>query len=204
MRKGAEIAAKGVDHLLTKAKSPDGRPGFVHTLAHDGTVLDPRRDTYDHAFVLLALANVYALDRGAQVRSEIDSLVAFRETELRSPHGGCVEGWPASMPRRQNPQMHLFEAMMRPMTRRSNISPAGSSRCSLQAFTTSKNIFLANISKTTGRRSSRSASNPPPGGMGLAAEGFRANYWLPDAKAPRRAACVGAELSRRGKRLADR
>jgi hypothetical protein len=72
---------KGLDHLLTKAKSLDGRPGFVHTWAHDGTVLDPRRDTYDHAFVLLALASVYALDRGAQVCS----VVAFRETQLRRP-----------------------------------------------------------------------------------------------------------------------
>ena len=109
---GAEIAAKGLDYLLTKAKGPDGRPGFVHTLAPDGTVLDPLRDSYDHAFVLLALASVYALDRDAQVRSEIDALLAFMETQLRSPHGGFLEGWPASMPRRQNPQMHLFEAMI--------------------------------------------------------------------------------------------
>src|SRR5580698_3684680 len=26
---GREIALKGLDHLLTKAKAPDGRPGFV-------------------------------------------------------------------------------------------------------------------------------------------------------------------------------
>ena len=52
-------------------------PGFVHTLAPDGTVLDPLRDTYDHAFVLLALATVYALDRDAQVRAEIDALCRF-------------------------------------------------------------------------------------------------------------------------------
>ena len=109
---GREIALKGLDHLLTKAKSPDGRPGFVHTLAHDGSVLDPLRDTYDHAFVLLALASVYALDRDAQVRAEIDALVAFLDARLRSPHGGFLEGWPASMPRRQNPQMHLFESMI--------------------------------------------------------------------------------------------
>ncbi|MDB5608535.1 MAG: mannose-6-phosphate isomerase [Bradyrhizobium sp.] len=110
--KGAEIALKGLEHLLAKAKSPDGRPGFVHMLAPDGTVLDSLRDTYDHAFVLLALASVYALDRDAQVRSEIDSLLSFLDTQLRSPNGGFLEGWPASMPRRQNPQMHLFEAMI--------------------------------------------------------------------------------------------
>jgi mannose/cellobiose epimerase-like protein (N-acyl-D-glucosamine 2-epimerase family) len=110
--RGREIALKGLDYLLAKAKAPDGRPGFVHTLAPDGAALDPRRDTYDHAFVLLALASVYALDRDAQVRSEIDALVSFLDTQLRSPHGGFAEGSPASMPRRQNPQMHLFEAMI--------------------------------------------------------------------------------------------
>src|ERR1700743_2147228 len=57
---GREIAMKALDHLLARAKSPDGQPGFVHTLAHDGSVLDPLRDTYDHAFVLLALSSVYA------------------------------------------------------------------------------------------------------------------------------------------------
>jgi mannose/cellobiose epimerase-like protein (N-acyl-D-glucosamine 2-epimerase family) len=110
--RGAEIAFKGLEHLLAKAKSPDGRPGFVHTLAPDGTVVDPRRDSYDHAFVLLALASVYALARDAQVRAEIDALLAFLDTHLRSPNGGVLEGLPASMPRRQNPQMHLFEAMI--------------------------------------------------------------------------------------------
>ena len=34
---GREIALKGLEHLLAKAKSPDGRPGFVHTLAPDGS-----------------------------------------------------------------------------------------------------------------------------------------------------------------------
>ena len=38
---GREIALKGLEHLLAKAKAPDGRPGFVHTLAPDGAVLDP-------------------------------------------------------------------------------------------------------------------------------------------------------------------
>jgi mannose-6-phosphate isomerase len=109
---GREVALKGLDYLLTKAKSPDGKPGFVHVLTPEGTVLKPGRDTYDHAFVLLALATVYSLDRDAQVRAEIDALCHFLDTQLRSPHGGFLEGLPPSMPRRQNPHMHLFEAMI--------------------------------------------------------------------------------------------
>ena len=109
---GRAIALQGLEHLLAKAKAPDGRPGYVHTLTPDGAVKDPRRDTYDHAFILLALATVYALDRDAQVRAEIDELLVFLDTQLRSPNGGFLEGLPPSLPRRQDPQMHLFEAMI--------------------------------------------------------------------------------------------
>jgi mannose-6-phosphate isomerase len=42
----------------------------------------------------------------------MDVLLSFIDTHLRSPHGGVMEGLPATMPRRQNPQMHLFEAMI--------------------------------------------------------------------------------------------
>src|SRR5450755_791562 len=109
---GREIAMKGLDYLLAKAKSPDGRPGFVHLLDRDGSTLNAMRDSYDHAFVLLALSTVFQLGRDAQVRNEIESLLAFIDRDLRSPHGGFIEGIPATLPRRQNPQMHLFEAMI--------------------------------------------------------------------------------------------
>jgi mannose-6-phosphate isomerase len=106
------IALKGLEHLLAKAKAPDGRPGYVHRLTPEGAVLDARRDAYDHAFILLALSTVHALDKDAQVRAEIDSLLAFLDEHLRSPHGGFHEGLPITLPRRQNPHMHLFEAMI--------------------------------------------------------------------------------------------
>ena len=109
---GREIAMKGLEYLLANAKSPDGRPGFVHLLNPDGSVRDSLRDAYDHAFVLLALSTVYRLSLDAQVRAELDSLAAFIDHGHRSPHGGFIEGIPATLPRRQNPQMHLFEAMI--------------------------------------------------------------------------------------------
>jgi mannose-6-phosphate isomerase len=109
---GREIAIKGLEYLLAKAKSPDGRPGFVHLLDSDGSTMNAMRDSYDHAFVLLALSAVFQLSKDAQVRNEIESLLAFIDRDLRSPNGGFIEGIPATMPRRQNPQMHLFEAMI--------------------------------------------------------------------------------------------
>ncbi|WP_211309966.1 AGE family epimerase/isomerase, partial [Kocuria rosea] len=72
---GRAIALKALDYMLTKAKAPDGRPGFVFSLTPEGGVHDPLRDTYGHAFVLLALATVYGLDQDAQVRAEIDALL---------------------------------------------------------------------------------------------------------------------------------
>jgi mannose/cellobiose epimerase-like protein (N-acyl-D-glucosamine 2-epimerase family) len=110
--KGKEIALNGLEYLLSKAKSPDGRPGFVHLLAPDGSAVDFARDTYDHAFVMLALSTAYQLDNDAQIKRELEALLAFLDTDLRSPHGGFIEGIPATLPRRQNPQMHLFEAMI--------------------------------------------------------------------------------------------
>jgi mannose-6-phosphate isomerase len=109
---GGEIAIKGLEYLLAKARSPDARAGFVHLLGPDGAVMNSTRDTYDHAFILLALAAVFQLGRDAQVRSEIDQLIGFLDASLRSSHGGFEEGIPKTLPRRQNPQMHLFEAMI--------------------------------------------------------------------------------------------
>jgi mannose/cellobiose epimerase-like protein (N-acyl-D-glucosamine 2-epimerase family) len=94
---GREIAMKGLEYLLAKAKSPDGRPDFVHLLEPDGSTMNATRDMYDHAFVLLALSTVYRLSHDAQVLGEIKSLFNFLDVDLRSPPGGFVEGFPATL-----------------------------------------------------------------------------------------------------------
>ena len=85
--------------------------GFVHLLTPEGGVQDARRDTYDHAFVLLACAWRIEAFGDEQAREVADRTMGFLDG-LRHPEGGFEEGRPAETPRRQNPHMHLFEASM--------------------------------------------------------------------------------------------
>jgi mannose-6-phosphate isomerase len=103
-----EAVEAGVAVLIGPARAPGGGP--VHMLAPDGAVADARTDLYDRAFFLFALAHAAeALKRDALIgecATLMDALIAL-------PQGGFDEGAVApSPPRRQNPHMHLFEAML--------------------------------------------------------------------------------------------
>jgi len=92
---------------------PNGRPGWVFAVRRDGTPDDPRRDLYAHAFALLALGSLAGWS-GDRVALELaDETLAFLDHQMASPHGGYVEVLPpVDGPRRQNPHMHLFEALL--------------------------------------------------------------------------------------------
>lgn len=110
---GKALAADAVELLLTRFRSPDGKPGYVFSLAPDGSIANPARETYAHAFVLFALAWYYRLTRDTQALSAADELLAFLDEQVAELRGGYGEGLPASDDiRRQNPHMHLFEAMI--------------------------------------------------------------------------------------------
>jgi mannose-6-phosphate isomerase len=102
----------GFMHRFGFREAKDGLPrGFVHVLNPDGSVKDPQRDTYDHAFVLLAASErlkVYGGDRERDVAREVFDFL----DEIRHAEGGFANGAPASPPRCQNPHMHLFEALL--------------------------------------------------------------------------------------------
>ena len=71
-----------------------------------------RDSTTRHSF-LLALSTAYRLSGDSQIRVEIGFITHIPGyVSLRSPHGGFIEGIPTTLPRRQNPQMHLFETMI--------------------------------------------------------------------------------------------
>jgi mannose/cellobiose epimerase-like protein (N-acyl-D-glucosamine 2-epimerase family) len=109
---GLKVAMRGFDYLMEKGAAPDSRPGFVHLLRADGTVENPLRDSYDHMFVLLAMAWLSKASGDAQVRSALDQTLAFVDAELTDGEGALMEGKPVSFPRRQNPNMHAFETML--------------------------------------------------------------------------------------------
>ena len=101
-----------VDYLVSKPRYGDDGPGFVHLLHPDGTVCDARRDLYDHAFHILALSWAYRATNDAQILTLAKETLAFVDEAMETANGGWQEGLPAHLPRRQNPHMHMFEALL--------------------------------------------------------------------------------------------
>lgn len=109
---GLRLAFQGLEHLIAKAWAPDGAPGFVHMLNPDGSVAADKRDAYDHAFAILALSWLARVSGDAQVRALLDLVMNFCENALTDAEGCLLEAVPPELPRRQNPHMHMLEAML--------------------------------------------------------------------------------------------
>jgi mannose-6-phosphate isomerase len=107
-----EAAALGVDFLDRYAVLPDG--GYAWRFALDNRVIDDTRDFYDHAFVLLAFASAAAVLPAPPLRAKALALIDWLDTALAHPAGGYRESLPdhPAGHRRQNPHMHLLEALL--------------------------------------------------------------------------------------------
>ncbi|HXP95768.1 MAG TPA: AGE family epimerase/isomerase, partial [Telmatospirillum sp.] len=101
-------ARHGVDYLLQRCANPEG--GFYRSLNADGTPLDARADLGDLGFVLFGLGWYHRASGDAQALRVAETTMRFIETRLASPAGGFAEDSLGSLPRRQNPHMHLLEA----------------------------------------------------------------------------------------------
>ncbi|MEM8876610.1 MAG: AGE family epimerase/isomerase [Pseudomonadota bacterium] len=115
-----EMARLVCGTMIENYWSADGRPGWVFSLDSDGTVADPTRDTYAHAFALFALAWASQLEPGdSSVRAEYHRLAAetldFLDEEA-AVSGTDFQGYRTALPDpgglSQNPHMHLFEALL--------------------------------------------------------------------------------------------
>lgn len=86
--------------------------GFIFTVARDGTPHDTRRDSYEQAFALLALAAAYELKADTQYLDWTAQILGFLDELADSTFGGFQESASGGLPRRQNPHMHLLEAFL--------------------------------------------------------------------------------------------
>lgn len=101
-----------VDYLLDRGWASNAEPGFLHLIDDDSRPADQRRDLYDHAFHILGLSWAYRATGDAQVRNVAQQTLDFVEEALAAKNGGWHEDLQHSQPRRQNPHMHMFEALL--------------------------------------------------------------------------------------------
>lgn len=115
-----ETARRGYEFMINHGWVAEPG-GWAHLVAPDGTIMDDRMDCYDHAFYLLALAWYYRASGDPDVPGWIDRTVAALDRNLTHPAGGYYEQalqqdgtyhQPGTLPRRQNPHMHLLESWL--------------------------------------------------------------------------------------------
>lgn len=111
---GRELALNVMRRTIAAYYEADGAPGWVFSISSDGRPADGRRDLYAHAFALLALAWALRLDDDRVFRLTRDRTLSLLRDVFADPkHGGYWDCLPRSDAlRRQNPHMHLFEALI--------------------------------------------------------------------------------------------
>jgi mannose-6-phosphate isomerase len=104
------LAARGVETMLGPCRRPDFL--FGKLVAPGESLVDPQPELYDNAFCLLGLAAAARALGEPRLLAEADRTLAALDAALAHPEGGFHETHPPRLPRRQNPHMHLFEALL--------------------------------------------------------------------------------------------
>lgn len=105
------LSIRAFEVLRRDARLPDG--GFCRTFDRvDGTMIDPVMDLYDQSCVLLALAALFQATDQTRYRDEARDLLMSIDRNLAAEGGGWAEDALQTLPRRQNPHMHMFEAFV--------------------------------------------------------------------------------------------
>ena len=111
---GGALAVDTMRRVIERYHEADGRPGWVFSIDREGRVAEGKRDLYAHAFVLFALATVMRVERDAVFEAAVEATLRFLDEAFAdSRHGGFWDCLPRpDALRRQNPHMHLFEALI--------------------------------------------------------------------------------------------
>ncbi|HJE23453.1 MAG TPA: AGE family epimerase/isomerase [Methylorubrum populi] len=111
---GGECAERAAQEMLACFMDQGGGGGFAFSVDADGAVRDSGRDLYAQAFALFALAWMARLTGRSFYLDIADATLNFLDTRMALPETG---GYRESLPeggggRRQNPHMHLVEALL--------------------------------------------------------------------------------------------
>ena len=111
-----EAAKSGADFLLEKFRDPV-HGGFFTRVAANGEVVAAHKNSYAHAFALLALAHMARVTR--EPKYAVAALLGWRDVrrKLLDADGGLRAEAPRDFAanaggRSQNPVMHMFEALL--------------------------------------------------------------------------------------------
>jgi N-acylglucosamine 2-epimerase/mannose-6-phosphate isomerase len=86
--------------------------GWARRITRHGTLIDDTPNLYDLSFALFALAWLYRVTEESRYLALAHQTLDFIESKLAHPEGGFLNDVYGSMPRQQNPHMHLTEAMV--------------------------------------------------------------------------------------------
>lgn len=111
---GATLSLRAVSAMIETYFESDGATGWAFSADRLGHVVDGRRDLYAHAFAIFALAWAMRLERDRKFETALSGTLAFLDHSLAdAAWGGYWDCLPRPDPlRRQNPHMHLFEALL--------------------------------------------------------------------------------------------
>ncbi|HQS08786.1 MAG TPA: AGE family epimerase/isomerase [Xanthobacteraceae bacterium] len=86
---------------------------LIATRTPEGETLNGAFDSYDHAFVLFALATAHASgERQEAARARAHRLLETMRQHYAHPRAGFEEASPPTLPLKANPHMHLLEACL--------------------------------------------------------------------------------------------
>lgn len=107
---GRVIAEKGLERLIADYRRDDRL--WITATDDAGDVLEATPDLYDLAFVLFALAAAHRVLGDARARPLAIETLSAIDVLMASASGGWQEALPPRLPRRQNPHMHMLEALL--------------------------------------------------------------------------------------------
>ncbi len=114
-RSGQAVAERGYAFLRGYQDHANG--GWFFAASPEGVPLDRSKDLYGHAFLLFALAYLHRAFGAPDAIALAAETLAVLNDKLSAPGGGFWDGadadWaPQTALRRQNPHMHLLEALL--------------------------------------------------------------------------------------------